>query len=91
LVVGGREREVEVVVNPQALAERNVNVEEVVTSLRNNNRDVRGGPLNLGRREYRVRTVSRSQDVSQLEGFVLRRDAQGTVYLRDVARGANGA
>ncbi len=90
LVVGGREREVEVVVNPQALAERNLNVEEVVTSLRNNNRDVRGGPLNLGRREYRVRTVSRSQDVSQLEGFVLRRDAQGTVYLRDVARAQMG-
>jgi len=90
LVVGGREREVEVVVNPQALAERNLTVEEVVTSLRNHNRDVRGGPLNLGRREYRVRTVSRSQDVSQLEGFVLRRDAQGTVYLRDVARAQMG-
>jgi len=90
LVVGGREREVEVVVNPQALAERNLNVEEVVTSLRNHNRDVRGGPLNLGRREYRVRTVSRSQAVSHLEGFVLRRDAQGTVYLRDVARAQMG-
>ncbi len=90
LVVGGREREVEVVVNPQALAERNLSLEDVVTSLRQNNRDVRGGPLNLGRREYRVRTVSRSQEVSQLEGFVLRRNPQGTVYLRDVARAQMG-
>ncbi|MEN9215821.1 MAG: efflux RND transporter permease subunit [Gloeomargarita sp. HHBFW_bins_162] len=90
LVVGGREREVEVIVNPQALAERNLRLEDVVTGLRTNNRDVRGGPLNLGRREYRVRTVSRSQEVSQLEGFVLRRDAQGTVYLRDVGRAQMG-
>lgn len=41
--------------------------------------------MTLGRREYRVRTVSRSQDLAQLEQFVLRRDAAGAVYLRDVA------
>ncbi|BAT54563.1 cation/multidrug efflux pump [Nostoc sp. NIES-3756] len=86
LVVGGQEREVEVKVDPKALSDRNLTIGNVVQVLRENNRDIRGGPLILGRREYRVRTVSRSQDLSQIEGFVLRRDQSGTVYLRDVAQ-----
>ena len=90
LVSGGREREVEVIVNPKALADRNLTIGDVVNALRSNNRDIRGGPLVLGRREYRVRTVSRSTDVKQLEDFVLRRDESGTVYLRDVATAQMG-
>ncbi|AFY56898.1 cation/multidrug efflux pump [Rivularia sp. PCC 7116] len=90
LVSGGREREVEVVVDPKALADRNLTIGDVVNALRSNNRDIRGGPLVLGRREYRVRTVSRSTDVKQLEDFVLRRDESGTVYLRDVAKAQMG-
>jgi HAE1 family hydrophobic/amphiphilic exporter-1 len=82
---GGRQREVEVLVNPQALADRNLTIGDVVRVLRENNRDIRGGPLELGRREYRVRTLSRSQELGQIEEFILRRDSSGTVYLRDVA------
>ena len=87
---GGRTKEVEVVVDPKALSDRNLTIGDVAATLRNNNRDIRGGPLVLGRREYRVRTVSRIQDVEQLEGFVLRRDESGTVYLGDVAEARIG-
>ena len=90
LAYGGREKEVEVVVDPKALSDRNLTIGDVAATLRNNNRDIRGGPLVLGRREYRVRTVSRIQDVEQLEGFVLRRDESGTVYLGDVAEARMG-
>jgi hydrophobic/amphiphilic exporter-1 (mainly G- bacteria), HAE1 family len=89
-ISGGREREVEVIVDPKALADRNLTIGDVVNTLRSNNRDIRGGPLVLGRREYRVRTVSRIDDVKQLEGFVLRRDESGTVYLGDVAEARMG-
>ncbi|MBE9059511.1 efflux RND transporter permease subunit [cf. Phormidesmis sp. LEGE 11477] len=89
-ISGGRAREVEVIVDPKALADRNLTIGDVATTLRNNNRDIRGGPLVLGRREYRVRTVSRIEDVGQLEGFVLRRDESGTVYLGDVAEARMG-
>ncbi|MGK7948079.1 MAG: efflux RND transporter permease subunit [Xenococcaceae cyanobacterium] len=90
IVSGGRAREVEVLVDPKALADRNLTIGDVATSLRNNNRDIRGGPLVLGRREYRVRTLSRINDVEQLESFVLRRDESGTVYLGDVAQALIG-
>ena len=86
IIPGGREREVEVRVDPKALADRNLTISDVVRVLQDNNRDIRGGPLVVGRREYRVRTVSRSQQLPEMEEFVLRRDASGTVYLRDVAQ-----
>lgn len=89
-VSGGREREVEVVVDPKALADRSLTLADVIDTLRQNNRDIRGGPLVLGRREYRVRTVSRIEDVEQLERFILRRDESGTVYLGDVAQARMG-
>lgn len=84
-IAGGQEREVEVQVDPKALSDRNLTIADVTNTLRTNNRDIRGGPLVLGGREYRVRTVSRSQDIKELEGFVLRRNESGTVYIRDVA------
>ncbi len=89
-VVGGREREVDVVVDPLALADRNLAISDVVRTLSQNNRDIRGGPLVLGRREYRVRTLSRATEVEQIEDLVLRRDEAGTVYLRDVATARMG-
>ncbi len=84
-IVGGQEREVEVLVDPKALSDRNLRLTDVTTTLTTNNRDIRGGPLVLGKREYQVRTVNRAQELKQLETVVLRRDDSGTVYLSDVA------
>lgn len=89
-ISGGLEREVEVVVNPQALSNLNLTIADIVNTLHNNNRDIRGGPLVLGRREYRVRTVSRSTNISDLKDFIVRRDESGTVYLGDVAKARMG-
>jgi len=89
-IVGGQEREVEVLVDPKALSDRNLTLTNVTETLRTNNRDIRGGPLVLGKREYQVRTVNRAEELEQLETFVLRRDDAGTVYLGDVATVAMG-
>ena len=83
--VGGREKEIEVLVNPDKLAARGLSLTDVTTGLRRNNRDVRGGPLVSGRREYRVSTKSRAKTVDQLGETVLRRDRSGSVLLSDVA------
>lgn len=86
LIVGGQDREVEVNVDPQALADRNLTIAQVIATLRQNNRDIRGGPLTVGRREYRVRTVGRTREIQDLERLALRRDQGGSVFLGDVAQ-----
>ncbi len=86
IIAGGQEREVEVRVDPRALADREVTIGQVTNAIRQTNRDIRGGPLVVGRREYRVSTVSRADQISDLENIVLRRNQLGTVFLRDVAQ-----
>jgi len=50
-------------------SDRNLSLNDVTTALSSNNRRYSGGPL-VQEDEYRVRTVSRSQKVEELEGFV---------------------
>lgn len=83
--VGGREKQIDVRVDPDKLAARGISINRVTDALRRNNRDVRGGPLVSGRREYRVSTKSRAKTVEDLAKITLRRDRSGTVLLSDVA------
>jgi len=52
-IAGGQEREVEVLVDPKALSDRNLSLNDVTTALSNNNRDIQGRSSSVGRREYR--------------------------------------
>lgn len=83
--VGGRPKEISVLINPTKLAARGITVTEVANILRRNNRDVRGGPLVAGRREYRVSTKGRSKTTEDLGETVLRKNDSGSVLLSDVA------
>lgn len=83
--VGGRRKEIEVRVDPAKLAARGITLTEVTEQLRRDNRDVRGGPLVAGRREYRVSTKSRAKEVQELNDLVLRRSGNSSVLLSDVA------
>lgn len=85
IVAGGREREVEVVLDPDKLVSRGLRISDVTEALRRQNRDSRGGPLVVGRREYRVSTKARAKTLDQLSDFVVRRDEQGSVLLSDIA------
>lgn len=82
---GGQEREMHVVLDPGAIADRGLSVPGVLGALAGDNRNTRGGPLRSGKREYQVRTLARADDAEDLGDIVLRRDASGSVRLRDVA------
>jgi len=56
-VYGGREREVRVLLDPVALAQRGLSHQEVIESLRAENRNVSAGTIAEGKRDYRVRVV----------------------------------
>lgn len=86
IVIGGRQKQVHVAVDPQKLASRGLSISGLTNALRTNNRDIRGGPLVTGRREYRVSTKGRAKAVEQLDRFVLRRDSSGSVLVSDVAK-----
>ena len=73
-VYGGAEREMQVVVNPESLAQYRLTVPQVVVALRSANASISAGAVDEGKRRYVVRT----------EGDFVSREAVRNVVLRSV-------
>jgi multidrug efflux pump subunit AcrB len=84
-VYGGAERQVQILVDPARLAERDLTLTDVRRAIVGRNRDVSGGDVNSGKRRYLLRTVGRFDSVEELEDLVLARRGDALIRLGDVA------
>ncbi|MCB1743758.1 MAG: efflux RND transporter permease subunit [Gammaproteobacteria bacterium] len=84
-VGGGADRQIQIRVDPVALAERGLTVADVRGALRARNRDVTGGELDAGKRSYLLRTIGRFDDVDDLLRLILERRGGAVIRLGDVA------
>ena len=84
-VWGGAERQVRVLVDPSAAAERGITLEQVRSSIRGRNRDVSGGDLEAGKRRYLLRTVGRYASVEQMAETIVAVRGDSIVRLGDIA------
>ncbi|MEM1183487.1 MAG: efflux RND transporter permease subunit [Planctomycetota bacterium] len=84
-IFGGREREVRVLIDEIALAQRNLNHLDVIDAIRSQNQTISAGTIAEGKRDYRVRVVGQFERVDELEEVIIAvRDGVET-RLRDVA------
>lgn len=81
----GRDRELQVTVDPQKLAVRGLSLSQVAAALDAENRDISAGAFDEGKRTYVVRTVGEYTAPEQIEDVVLAWGAGGPIYTRDVA------
>ena len=84
-VWGGADRQVQILLNAAALAERGLTVTDVREALRARNRDVTGGQLESGKRRYLLRTIGRFKDLESLSQLILARSGDQLTRLGDVA------
>jgi len=84
-VWGGADRQVQILLNAAALAERGLTVADVRDALRARNRDVTGGQLEAGKRRYLLRTIGRFNDLESLDQLILQRRGDQLTRLGDVA------
>jgi len=84
-VWGGADRQVQILLDPAALAERGLTVADVRTALRARNRDVTGGQLEAGKRRYLLRTIGRFNDIESLGELILASRGDLVIRLGDVA------
>ncbi|MFQ5693452.1 MAG: efflux RND transporter permease subunit, partial [Nitrospinota bacterium] len=82
---GGQEREVHVRLDAAALGARGLTISDVRSALLRENRNIKGGNINEGKRRYVVRTVGEFSDLRQIENVILARQNGAAIYLRDVA------
>ncbi len=83
---GGQEREVQVLLDAKALGARGLSISQVRDVLLRENRNIKGGHIDEGKRRYVIRTVGQFTDLREVENVVLARQDSQTVYLRDVAK-----
>jgi multidrug efflux pump subunit AcrB len=84
-VGGGAERQVQIEVDPGALAERGLTLIDLRDAIRARNRDASGGDLDAGKRRYLVRTVGRFETLRDIENLVIAARDGALIRLRDVA------
>ncbi|MGD8897312.1 MAG: efflux RND transporter permease subunit, partial [Acidobacteriota bacterium] len=82
---GGRERELQVLVDPAELAARRVTFSELSSALERENRNFSGGDFDEGKRRYIVRTVGEYGSPEDVEDIVVAVRDGVPIYLRDVA------
>ena len=85
-VLGGREEELQVVIDPEKLAARGLTINDVRQALRGQNEDTSGGDYWEGKRRYIVRTLGQFRSPEQVENAILARRDGVPVYVRDVGR-----
>lgn len=89
---GGNGRELQVIVEPEALARFKLTVPKVIQALRGANASITGGAVDEGKRRYIVRTDSDTSSIEQVKRIVLNtyfdpaRQTLVNVTVNDVAQ-----
>ena len=84
-VYGGAERQVQVLLDPERLSERDISIQDVRRAITERNRDISGGEIESGKRRYLLRTVGRFEDLEELRDLILVRRGDSLIRLGDVA------
>lgn len=83
---GGQDREVHVVLDHKAMSARGIPIAQVRDAILRENRNIKGGNIDEGKRRYVVRTLGQFTDIRQVEDIIVRQDRGGPVYVKDIAQ-----
>lgn len=84
-VSGGLEDEVQVLLDPQRMAQLNLDPARVIERLKVENVNISGGAIDEGSQRYLVRTVNQFASVEQMQELLVAVDQGVPVRLRDIA------
>ena len=84
-LLGGRERETQIHVQPTLLAQRGLTMPDFVRAIRETNANFSGGALEDGKFDIRVRSVGRFEHVQEVLDTIIAQGESGPIYVRDVA------
>ena len=83
---GGREREMQVIVDPAVLASHQVTLNQLAGVIDRENRSFSAGDFSEGKRRYLVRTVGEYGSAQDIEEVVVAVRGGVPLYVRDLAR-----
>jgi HAE1 family hydrophobic/amphiphilic exporter-1 len=90
-IVGGREREIHVWVDPDKMRAFNVTSAEIAAAIRMQNMEVPGGRVDEGTRELTVRTMGRITNPSDFNNLIIATRGDYAVKVSDIGYAEDGA
>ncbi|GAA3966185.1 efflux RND transporter permease subunit [Allohahella marinimesophila] len=84
-VGGGADRQMQITVDEQRLAQRGLSLLDVRDAINARNQDISGGEIDAGKRRYLLRTVGRFDDIEALRNLVVSRQGDNVIRLGEVA------
>lgn len=90
VVKGGREEEIQILVDTQRLKNLGLSLEMVGTSLAQHNINLSGGSLKEGKAEYLVRTLNEFKDIDAIRSVIVRSPLGRQFRLEEIAQVARG-
>ena len=90
LVLGGRRRQINVVLDADRLRAQNLTVNDVARALQAQNGDIPGGRIDQGAQSLTMRTRGRVESPDEFGSIVIRETGGYPVQIRDVARIEDG-
>lgn len=88
---GGKQRQIQIDVNPQALQARGLSAQDVATAIANQTQINPVGFAKIGGLQYNIQLNNAPQSVEQLNSLPVKVADGGTVYMRDIAYVRDGA
>ena len=88
---GGKQRQIQVDIDPQALQAHGLSPADVVNAISSQNLIVPSGTMKVDRFEYAIETNSAPSIVAQLNDLPIRNVNGAIIYVRDVAHVRDGA
>ncbi|MFA6583047.1 MAG: efflux RND transporter permease subunit [Elusimicrobiaceae bacterium] len=85
-MIGAREREIHIVVNPVKLASLNIPISEVKDAVKEQNIETPGGKVEQESKDYTLRTLGRIPSVSAFKDIVIKTIGETPIKLSDIAR-----
>ncbi len=88
---GGKERQIQIDLDPQALQAHNLSAEDVENAIAAQNQIVPAGTVKIGKFEYNIKLNDSPSAVDELNELPVKSDGEATTYIRDVAYAHDGS
>jgi CzcA family heavy metal efflux pump len=87
---GGKERQIQIDLDPQALQSKGLSAEDVTNALAAQNQIVPAGTVEIGGLEYNVKLNDSPEAIEELNNLPIKTVNGATIYIRDVAHVRDG-
>ena len=84
-IAGGLEREILINVDRNRLKAHNLSINDIIETIRAQNKDIPGGHLTRGTEEFIVRTTGKYKNVQQIADTVVKVENGIPVYIKNIA------